>query len=160
MLTDGEFVVFGGQEQGFSGADDPFNGEAVWLSKYNKPTAVHTRYDIAQDSESCDRRRCRFIGLYELANLYGRVHNRNEEGLGGLAGYRSVSNDAEPGAENILKLGSATVIETGFNAREEVAERRRFWGVGRVSIDQGDFNVAIAKGVQKVCLLPKSMESI
>ena len=41
ILSDGIPSVFQGQEQGFAGASDPYNREALWLSEYNK-TELYT----------------------------------------------------------------------------------------------------------------------
>ncbi|KAF1984699.1 glycoside hydrolase family 13 protein [Aulographum hederae CBS 113979] len=41
MLGDGIPVIYYGSEQQFSGAQDPFNREALWLSKYDTDTPIY-----------------------------------------------------------------------------------------------------------------------
>ncbi|KAH9837571.1 alpha-amylase [Rhodofomes roseus] len=45
FVQDGVPILYYGQEQGYAGADDPYNREALWLSGYeeDKPLVVHVR---------------------------------------------------------------------------------------------------------------------
>lgn len=60
ILSDGIPIVYAGQEQHYSGGNDPGNREATWLSGYNTGAELYQfiasanairKYAISQDSE-------------------------------------------------------------------------------------------------------------
>ena len=42
ILSDGIPIIYAGQEQHYSGGNDPYNREATWLSGYNTSATLHT----------------------------------------------------------------------------------------------------------------------
>jgi alpha-amylase len=40
-MADGIPIIYAGQEQHYNGGSDPYNREAVWLSKYNTDSPLY-----------------------------------------------------------------------------------------------------------------------
>ena len=115
ILHDGIPIIYAGQEQHYSGGDDPSNREATWLSGYSTTSPLYTHIaklnqirNKAINDLADDYLTYKSIVLYSSANALA---------LRKASVITIVNNMGEQGGDNTF-----TLENTGFSEGEEVVE--------------------------------------
>lgn len=145
MLADGIPIIYEGQEQQFSGGNDPYNREAVWLSGYN--TAAPLYQFIASINQL--RNHAIYAGSSYLTYKAYPIYSDSSTIVmrKGFNGNQIIGVFSNLGASG--RFYSLTVANTGFAAGERVIE---ILSCVPVTAD-GNGNVAVqmGQGLPKVC---------
>ncbi|MCJ1234349.1 hypothetical protein MMC14_002310 [Varicellaria rhodocarpa] len=117
MLSDGIPVVYQGQEQGFTGGDDPTNREALWLSGFQKTDL----YNFTSTINDLRRRVISQSPKYTTSNNTVIYNDTTTIGmLKGVTGNQILTvltNTGEKGANSTVNIE-----HTGFTQNEKLVE--------------------------------------
>lgn len=145
LLADGVPIIYEGQEQHYSGGNDPYNREAIWLSNYSTIAPLYSlissvnqmrNHAIYKDPNYPD------YMAYPIYSDSSTIAMRK-----GFDGYQIIgvfSNLGANGSNYPLTLG-----ETGFSSGGVVVEVLQCQAVTADS--RGNIPVSMGQGLPKVC---------
>jgi alpha-amylase len=118
IMGDGIPIMYEGQEQHYSGAQDPYNREAVWLSEYNAGAPLYTLTASANQI----RNHALFVdeGWLTYQNWVIYSDSANVAMRKGYDGYQTITvltNKGSNSADYIL-----SVTKTGYNSGIKVVD--------------------------------------
>ena len=144
LLGDGVPIIYQGQEQHFSGSNDPYNREAVWLSGYNTGASLHGF--IARATQLRNRAMAMDANFvtYKAYPLYTDTSTiAIRKGFDGFQIVGVYSNLGSSGDEYTL-----TISDTGYASGTEVVEILTC--ATAVAGEGGNITVEMGSGVPKI----------
>lgn len=118
IMNDGVPIIYEGQEQHYSGAADPYNREAVWLSGYNTQAPLYTH--VANTNQI--RNHAMYVDA-DWLTYNNRVIYSDKSNVAmrkGFSGYQTITVLTNSGASS--SDYTLTVTNTGFNNGTEVVD--------------------------------------
>ncbi|MCJ1356998.1 MAG: hypothetical protein MMC33_006994 [Icmadophila ericetorum] len=155
LLADGIPIIYEGQEQHFSGGNDPNNREALWLSGYN--TAAPLYGFIASVNQL--RNHAIYVGSNYTTYMAYPIYSDSStivmrKGFNGNQIIGVFSNRGANGGSYSLNVTAAS--NTGFTAAEKIVELLSC--VTLTADGGGNVAVPMASGLPKVsCLMTQSL---
>ncbi|KAJ5772754.1 hypothetical protein N7457_007650 [Penicillium paradoxum] len=151
FLSDGIPILYAGQEQQYSGGEDPGNREAIWLSGYSTNAELYQhvattnrirRLAVAADSNFVTNKNAPF---YQDSNTLAM-----KKGSGGSPVITVVSNRGSSGSSYTLWLGG-----TGYSSGAKLME---LYTCTSITVDSnGNAAVPMASGLPRVLVLASSV---
>ncbi|KAJ5899751.1 hypothetical protein N7495_004495 [Penicillium taxi] len=150
IMADGIPIIYAGQEQHYSGSNDPYNREATWLSKYNTTSELYQLVAVVNAVRnhaiyaSSDYITYKNYPIYQDDSTLAM-----RKGYNGTQTVTVLSNLGATGSEYTLALPS-----TGFTAGIYVTE---IFTCSSIQVDDnGDVAVPMASGEPRI-LYPSSV---
>ena len=144
ILADGIPIIYEGQEQGFTGGDDPANREAVWLSEYSPISTLYAFIASVNQIRNQAIYKSPDYLTYKASPIYSDTNTiAMRKGLDGSQIVGVFSNLGTNGASYTLTLGN-----TGYTAGESVVE---ILTCTTMTVDgSGKLDVAMGGGLPKI----------
>ncbi|KAL1965697.1 hypothetical protein VTN77DRAFT_5197 [Rasamsonia byssochlamydoides] len=118
MLADGIPIIYAGQEQHYSGGNDPNNHEALWLSGYDTSAPLYRLIAQLNRIRSHAARQSPTYLTYKNRPIYSDSTTlAMRKGFNGYQVITVLSNLGSRGPKYVLSLGN-----TGYHSRQELVE--------------------------------------
>ena len=144
ILADGIPIIYEGQEQGFTGGDNPANREAVWPSEYSPTSTLYTFIASLNQIRNQAIYKAPDYLTYKASPIYSDTNTiAMRKGLDGSQIVSVFTNVGTNGASYTLTLGN-----TGYAAGESIVE---LLTCTTVTVDgSGNLDVAMGGGSPKI----------
>lgn len=147
LLADGIPIIYEGQEQHYSGRNDPYNREAIWLSNYSTTAPLYSFISsVSQIRNHATYKNSNYLRYMAYPIYYDGTTIAMRKGFDGYQIIGVFSNLGANGAAYTLTLGS-----TGFIPEEVVVEILQCKTVTADS--DGNIPVPMGQGLPNVRIL-------